>query len=34
VDTLGLLLGVVVHPADESDSEGGSSVLANTVPDL
>jgi putative transposase len=32
VDTLGLLLGVVVHPADESDSAGGRVVLAETVP--
>jgi transposase len=32
VDTLGLLLGVVVHPADESDSYGGRAVLAETVP--
>lgn len=32
VDTLGLLLGVVAHPADESDSVGGRAVLAETVP--
>lgn len=34
VDTLGLLLGVVVHPADESDQQGGWELLAATVPDV
>lgn len=32
VDTEGRLLGVVVHPANESDSAGGAAVLGETVP--